>query len=240
VTPSPESCNGIDDDCDGVSDNVAGLGEIRNRFFSEKFGWPVPEYTKVFYPDHGFVYSSCTMRRIEGGGNGLLHPSDVGSCIGTFSNGGVFGTEGATFEILLRQQRVCEPYHDVKLLMGSIDDDAYVWIGQPGSNASAVCMANLRVNGGFVECNLTGVAHRHGLDASGTWFTLKLGNGGGFDTEGVFTLVVDGVHHEISRQAKLPVHSGWSHRQEFFVNFQTGEFQTRDASACVNDGDCAN
>ncbi len=227
VTPSPETCNNVDDDCDGATDEDVAPGEPVAKTFTERFGWPVREYVKTFYPDHGYTYASCTMRQLEGGGWGLLYPSDVGHCTATFSNGGIIGTEGGVFDVTLWQQSICERKRDIKLVMSSIDDEAYAWIVQPAATSDTVCRGDIHVNGAYAECNLTDLANRYGITQAE--FTLMLVNTGMVafnDIQGVFTLMIDGSPVEVLRQPRELRPSGWYVRQNVWVDFQTGAFDT--------------
>jgi hypothetical protein len=125
--------------------------------------------------------------------------------------------------------------HCVKFRMEEIDDDAFLWDGIPLDTTDAICQTRITSLGrGFAECDLT----RYIIDTYGGVdqisfdgevglrdFTFMLGNGGGFQTFGIFSLVIDGQVFELSREWHEDfVHTGWVHGHRFMVNFVTGAF----------------
>jgi hypothetical protein len=130
--------------------------------------------------------------------------------------------------------------HSVVFRMADIDDDAYLWLGDPASNASALCSAHIGVNGGGASCDLVSLLDGRPIDYSSVPFTLKLGNGGGLNTQGEFYLSIDGNEVELSAQLPVIAHTGWTHRQKFTVNFTDGTFVAQPADACVTIFDCPN
>jgi hypothetical protein len=81
--------------------------EMVVRDYHEDFGWPVPNFTRMYTAEAGYEFVSCTLTREHGGGNCLLLPSYEGaqSCTATFGNN---LTEGANCTVHLTQRRVCD------------------------------------------------------------------------------------------------------------------------------------
>jgi hypothetical protein len=78
----------------------------RTIHYTEAFGAGA-NYTKTFNADDGWEYVGCTMTNRSGGGFGLLHPTDEGTCTADFHSTGLFGLEGARFVVHLTERQIC-------------------------------------------------------------------------------------------------------------------------------------
>ena len=127
--------------------------------------------------------------------------------------------------------------HNVELRLSGIDDDAYLWRGAPGPNARAVCAARYANNTrGQRSCNLTTIMSTRGV-YSRQDFTLKFGNGGGWDSCGRVELWIDGAlrwHDEVSCAVR---HTGWFYRATLDVDFLAGKVRAT-ARHCGLPTDC--
>jgi hypothetical protein len=119
--PSDEASCAADFDSTGIFDSDGGkfLVQLTQRricdvcqpilrtiHYTESFGAGA-NYTKTFDPEPGWEYVGCTMTNRSGGGFGLLHPTDEGTCTADFHSTGLFGLEGARYSIHLTQRQIC-------------------------------------------------------------------------------------------------------------------------------------
>lgn len=128
--------------------------------------------------------------------------------------------------------------HAVTLRFSGIDDDAYVWIGGPSSNQNAICSASIG-SGGSGQCSLTSLMRGRGTYSESD-FTIKFGNGGGWNGCGNAELLIDG--HSVWQRSKNCVvrHTGWFLRSAVHVDFLHGTVRVIRDDACNNVTDCMN
>lgn len=128
--------------------------------------------------------------------------------------------------------------HCIIFRMEEVDDDAYLWDGIPLDVRDAICVTHIfQGQRGSIDCDLSaymnfrygGVRNVSYVDGDGVehigWrdFTVMLGNGGGFQTYGIFSLIIDGNQIELSREWHDDwVHTGWVHGHRFMIDFVNG------------------
>jgi len=215
----------------------------------------------------GHEMAACNVTRTDGGGAFYRYPFPASpdcTCDLQFFTEGFQGALGGTFDVEVIQRRVCDPIEvcngldddgdgridngircrDVKLVIEGADDDTYVFIGTGGPLEDAVCVSHLFYNGGNETCDLTSIALGVGGESAPMRFTLLLGNGGGFNTQGEFYLMIDGQRHDLSGQSAVTAHTGWVHRHEFVVDFVQGTLDPLISAfnphTCFNIGECSN
>jgi Astacin (Peptidase family M12A) len=137
------------------------------------------------------------------------------------------------------ERPAAKPLKTVLLRFRDVDDDAYAWAGgAPGELNQAVCTA--RYSGGrpgSSDCELTRLVSDGGL-ATEQKFTVKFGNGGGWDSQGTVEVVVDGVVRFTKTKSKVVRHTGWFYRTVFSINFVTGKVKQMTVDECYNVLDC--
>jgi hypothetical protein len=129
----------------------------------------------------------------------------------------------------------------ITLELSEIDDDAFVWVGgTPGDVSRSVCTARFSDGSrGSATCDLTDLAQRTGLTYDQR-FTIKFGNGGGWDSSGTVRILVDGVEKWKKVKAHAIRHTGWFYRSEVVVNFYGGNVRVDKENECYNVWDCPN
>jgi hypothetical protein len=101
-----------------------------------------------------------------------------------------------------------------------------------------VCSARLK-DGGAADCDLAEIARSHGLAPGRVDFTVKILNSGCWGTHGNAFVNVDGRDPvQVMGQGDVVAHCGWTERQEFSVEFSTGEVFMGNYNPCINDGQC--
>jgi hypothetical protein len=128
--------------------------------------------------------------------------------------------------------------HALTVRFENIDDDAYVWLGQPGANQDALCSAQ---GASSQSCDLTTQLQARGAGNGPQRITLKIGNGGCFNSQGDLYVDVDGGnawHGNLPSGTKL--HCGWTYRAELDVDVMAGTVTQVDAHECRLATDCMN
>lgn len=130
-----------------------------------------------------------------------------------------------------------EPWPNITIELTDIDDEAYLWVGEPADPAEAVCTARFaQGHPGSMTCNLGFFVNQRGRDRLS--FTLKYGNGGGWDSSGHVRILVDGNVVKDKVKSKVVRHTGWFYRLAFEIDAQLGSYREIDENECRQIFDC--
>lgn len=218
--PQPEICNnGVDDDLNGAIDDGCPAEKCSNGVDDDNDG----------AIDEGCLVPEICGDGIDNDGDGR---ADEDCQKPEVCNGTDDDLNGA-----IDDEQAC---HAVSLRLSNIDDDAYVWVFQPGSAEDAICSVRFRGGQpGSGDCDLSQIMRSRGNPESST-FVVKIGNGGGWNSSGTIDLLIDGRVVRTHNEATLVRHTGWVYRWEFGVDFKHGGFTDGGDSGCVNIWDCPN
>ena len=127
--------------------------------------------------------------------------------------------------------------HSVKIAMRDVDDETYLWVGESTDVRNAACVVK-RSGGGTGECDLVAILQGKGIPVGKHLFTIMTVNSGCLRTclhaEVVTDVEVKTVHH----QGQVTAHCGWVERDQFEVDFTTGQVFPGKNWGCINDGNC--
>ncbi|MCP3139765.1 MopE-related protein [Pyxidicoccus xibeiensis] len=228
-----QGCNNVDDDCDGTVDNgvtlggscSAGVGDCARRATQQCVNGatlcvPGQPLTEVCGNGADDDCDGAT----DGADSNLAGIPE--SCNGVDDN-----CNGAVDDGIF-----CRP---VKLVMSDVDDETYLWFGDSTDKNNAICGVRRSGNSnGAGECDLVASLQQRGIGVGKHRFTIMTVNSGCFGTSSHAQVVTDVETETVHRQGRVTAHCGWVEKDQFEVDFTTGEVFPVQNWGCVNDGNC--